>query len=150
MWRWVVSSTPRPLYARGKRTRYPMDRRLSWPQSRSGRGNAVARHINNSWRISACLVLGDFTDTQILNARVQIHSYLPVFSFRDYVFSYTRFSFLEPSPISKTRFLTKLQETGVRVPAGAENFSLHHRVQTGSGANPASYPMGNRELFPWR
>jgi hypothetical protein len=32
----------------------------------------------------------------------------------------------------------------VRVPAGAENFSLHHRVQTGSGAHPASCPMGTR------
>jgi hypothetical protein len=32
---------------------------------------------------------------------------------------------------------------GVRVPAEAGNFSLHHRrVQTGSGAHPASYPMG--------
>jgi hypothetical protein len=34
--------------------------------------------------------------------------------------------------------------SGVRVPAGAGNFSLHHRVQTGSGANLASYPMGTR------
>jgi hypothetical protein len=30
----------------------------------------------------------------------------------------------------------------VRFPAGAGNFSLHHRVQTGSGSHPASYPMG--------
>jgi hypothetical protein len=30
----------------------------------------------------------------------------------------------------------------VRFPAGAGNFSLHHRVQNGSGAHPASYPMG--------
>jgi hypothetical protein len=29
-------------------------------------------------------------------------------------------------------------------PAGAGNFSLHHRVQTGFEAHPASYPMGNR------
>jgi hypothetical protein len=28
------------------------------------------------------------------------------------------------------------------------NFSLHHRVQTGSGAHPASYPMGARGSFP--
>jgi hypothetical protein len=28
----------------------------------------------------------------------------------------------------------------------AENFSLHHRVQTGSGAHPASYPTGTRGL----
>jgi len=30
----------------------------------------------------------------------------------------------------------------------AGNFSLHHRVQNGSGAHPASYPMGNRGSFP--
>jgi hypothetical protein len=32
---------------------------------------------------------------------------------------------------------------GVRVPAGAGNFSLHHRIQIDSGAHPASYPMGS-------
>jgi hypothetical protein len=31
---------------------------------------------------------------------------------------------------------------------GAGNFSLHHRVQNGSGAHPASYPMGIRGYFP--
>jgi hypothetical protein len=36
----------------------------------------------------------------------------------------------------------------VRVPAGAGNFSLHHRVQTGSRGHSASYPMGNRGSFP--
>jgi hypothetical protein len=34
----------------------------------------------------------------------------------------------------------------VQFPAGAGNFSLHHRVQNGSGAHPASYSMGNRAL----
>jgi hypothetical protein len=34
-----------------------------------------------------------------------------------------------------------------RFPAGAGNFSLHHRVQNGSGAHPASYPMGTRGCF---
>jgi len=33
---------------------------------------------------------------------------------------------------------------GVRFPAGAGNFYFHRRVQTGSGTQPASYPMGNR------
>jgi hypothetical protein len=37
---------------------------------------------------------------------------------------------------------------GVRFLAGAGNFSLHHRVQTGSGAHPASYPMGTEFSFP--
>jgi hypothetical protein len=38
--------------------------------------------------------------------------------------------------------------SGVRGPAGAGNFSLHHRVQTGSRIQPASYPMGTRGSFP--
>jgi hypothetical protein len=38
--------------------------------------------------------------------------------------------------------------SGVRVLAGAGNFSLHHPNQTGSGAHPASYPMGTRGSFP--
>jgi hypothetical protein len=36
----------------------------------------------------------------------------------------------------------------VRFPAGAGNFSLHHRVQNGFGAHSASYPMGTRVSFP--
>jgi hypothetical protein len=36
----------------------------------------------------------------------------------------------------------------IRFPAGAGNFSLHHRVQNGSGAHPASYPAGTRGSFP--
>jgi hypothetical protein len=36
----------------------------------------------------------------------------------------------------------------IRLPAGAGNFSLHHRVQNGSGAHSASYPMGSRGSFP--
>jgi hypothetical protein len=36
----------------------------------------------------------------------------------------------------------------VRFPAGAGNFSLHHRIQNGSGAHPASYTMGTRGSFP--
>jgi len=36
---------------------------------------------------------------------------------------------------------------GVRVPAGAVNFPIHH-VQNGSGTQPASYPVGTRGSFP--
>jgi hypothetical protein len=35
-----------------------------------------------------------------------------------------------------------------RFPAGAGNFSLRYRVQNGSGAHPASYPMGIKGSFP--
>jgi hypothetical protein len=43
-----------------------------------------------------------------------------------------------------------LDDRGVRVLAVAGNFSLDHRVQTSSGAHPASYPMGARVCFPGR
>jgi hypothetical protein len=38
--------------------------------------------------------------------------------------------------------------TRVRFPVGAENFSLHHCIQNGSGDHPASYPMDTRGSFP--
>jgi hypothetical protein len=36
----------------------------------------------------------------------------------------------------------------VRFPASNGNFSLHRRVQNGSGAHPASYPVGTWDSFP--
>jgi hypothetical protein len=36
----------------------------------------------------------------------------------------------------------------VRLPAGAGNFFLRYRVQNGSEAHPASYPMGTEGSFP--
>jgi hypothetical protein len=44
---------------------------------------------------------------------------------------------------------TKPDDRGSRVqfPARARNFSLHHRVQTGSGAHQAPYPMGTGGSF---
>jgi len=41
-----------------------------------------------------------------------------------------------------------LDDWELRVPGGAGNFSLHHRLQTDSGAHPASYPKGTRGSFP--
>jgi hypothetical protein len=39
--------------------------------------------------------------------------------------------------------------TGLRFLAREGYFSLRHRVQTGTGAHPASCLMGTRGLFPW-
>jgi hypothetical protein len=47
--------------------------------------------------------------------------------------------------------MTRLQAgrpTGVLFPAGAGIISSHHRVQTDSGAHPASYPMCTGGPFP--
>jgi hypothetical protein len=41
-----------------------------------------------------------------------------------------------------------IQMAGVRFPAETENFSLRHRIQTGSGAHPASYPIGTGGSLP--
>jgi hypothetical protein len=42
-----------------------------------------------------------------------------------------------------------LDDWGSRVQflVGAGNFALHHHIQNGSGAHPASYPMGTRGSF---
>jgi hypothetical protein len=40
------------------------------------------------------------------------------------------------------------QAIGVRSPAGAKDFSSSLCVQTGSGAHPASCPMGTGGTFP--
>jgi hypothetical protein len=40
------------------------------------------------------------------------------------------------------------RDSRVRFPAGAGNFSLHQRVQNGSGTHPATYPRGTRGSFP--
>jgi hypothetical protein len=41
-----------------------------------------------------------------------------------------------------------LRGSGVRLSVGAGNFSLLHRVQAGSEAHPASYPVGTGDSFP--
>jgi hypothetical protein len=38
--------------------------------------------------------------------------------------------------------------TVVRFPAGAGIFSFQHRIHTGSGAHPYSYPVGTGSLSP--
>jgi hypothetical protein len=37
---------------------------------------------------------------------------------------------------------------GVQFPTGAREFSLLHNIETGSGAHPASYPMGTGNSLP--
>jgi len=48
----VVSFTPRPLYPRGKRPRYPLDRRLDGLQSRSGCGGEEKKSLHCPCRVS--------------------------------------------------------------------------------------------------
>jgi hypothetical protein len=41
----------------------------------------------------------------------------------------------------------RVGRSGIRASAGDGNFSTYHRVQIGSGAHPATYPMGTRGSF---
>jgi hypothetical protein len=47
-----------------------------------------------------------------------------------------------------TRLRAGRRGSRVSFPAGAGNFTLHHRVQNDSRAHPASYPMDTRSSFP--
>jgi hypothetical protein len=49
-WRWMVSSTPRPLYPRRRSSRYPLYRRLGEPQSRSA---CISNFAKVSWKLCA-------------------------------------------------------------------------------------------------
>jgi len=50
--------------------------------------------------------------------------------------------------ILKCTVMNKERELTIHILLWAGNFSLNHRVQTGSGAQPVSYPTGNRSFFP--
>jgi hypothetical protein len=52
--------------------------------------------------------------------------------------------------IGSVRRLVDTPSYRLGFPAGAGNFSLHHRFQNGSGAHPTSYPMATRGSFSWK
>jgi hypothetical protein len=74
-WTWVVIFTLKPLYSRGKRPCYPLDRKLGGPQSRSGRCGIKKRSLvpaenrtpacsRSQYRLS-CSGSGDLTETEL-------------------------------------------------------------------------------------
>jgi hypothetical protein len=50
--------------------------------------------------------------------------------------------------VQRLRYGIDDRGSNIRLPAGTGNFSLHHRVQNGSGIHLASYPTGTRGSFP--
>jgi hypothetical protein len=56
---------------------------------------------------------------------------------------------LDPVACSELELTSETMKLSrVRFPAGGGNFSLHHPVQNGSEAHPASYPIGTTGSFP--
>jgi hypothetical protein len=81
-------------------------------------------------------------------AYIFFHSYFP--SFINFSFSFFPFFKSRDSSVGiALGYGLDDRDCRVRFPAGAGNFSLHHRyVRNGSGAHPASYPTGTSGSFP--
>jgi hypothetical protein len=63
--------------------------------------------------------------------------YVTLLRYTEIIFAYVSHS---TGAVSESRTRTSLED-GVRFAERDRNFSLHHRVQTVSGAHPASYTM---------
>jgi hypothetical protein len=176
----VISFTPRPLYPQGKNHWCPLDRRLSGPQNRSGRGgeeknSQIAPGIepynpDRPARIPALYQLSYHGSSSYYCSSQNLSS--PLAFFAVICVCILLFPILFTSCFQIVQWKGKnivvpvlnessdssvgialgygLEDRGssVRFPTGAGNFSLHHCVQNGSGARPASYPMGTRGSFP--
>jgi hypothetical protein len=68
-----VSFTPRPLYSRGKSTRYTLDRSLGVPQNRYGRSSLFYRDSNSSLSVLQ-FVANHYTDWAIPAPMCSINS----------------------------------------------------------------------------
>jgi hypothetical protein len=111
---------------------------------------------DNSNKIYRILIINNMTVCMVCSALKSLSYIGDVFA---------RTEFFNPVAISASFFLCQLhliqsssvgialdygldgRGSRVRFPAVAGNFSLHHRVQNGSGAHPASYLMGTRGSF---
>jgi hypothetical protein len=108
----------------GNSPSYPMDRRLGGAQSRYGRGGEEK------------------------NSPPLLRLEPPIFQSVAQRYATELFCLLNlVSVIIALGYELDDRGSRVRFPAGAGNFSLHHRVQNGSVAHLASYPMGTRGCF---
>jgi hypothetical protein len=105
---------------------------MGWPQSRSGWG-----------REQKCVCLFQKSKSGRL-----VSSPLVVSGINNFDKSYVPFKSRGSSVSIALGYRLDDRGSRVRFPTGAWNFSLHHRVQNGSGAHPASYPMSTRSSFP--
>jgi hypothetical protein len=156
----VVSFTPRPRYLQEKSPRYPLDRRLGGPQSRSGRG--VEGQENNSLPFHSTWRQG-----QSLSPLCRVHFFMQLSEYVQSKFSrkYKRNTVpREMFPrnswelklnlvlilIIKDSFTRTEVGTGVWFQAGVERefFCISPHVQTSSGDHTASYQLGTGGAFP--
>jgi hypothetical protein len=119
-WKWVVSSTTRPLYPQGKSPWYPLDRRLGEHQNWYGHDDEK----ENSQPLT-----GNWTPDHLVLTEMLHHWAIP---------TPTELNVIDSSVGIALGYGLDDRGSRVRFPAVAGNFSLHRRVQNGSGAHPAS------------
>jgi hypothetical protein len=124
-----------------------MEQSPSWEANSSSASQKIPRLIRNPKFY--CRVHNSPSLVPVLSQRNPIYKLAPYFPkiHSNIILPYTPMS--RGSSVG-TALGYGLDDRGsrVRLPAGAGNFSLHHRVQNGSGAHPASYPMSTRGSFP--
>jgi hypothetical protein len=130
----VVSFTPRPFYPQGKSPWCTLDRRLCGPQNRSGRGGEE----KNSQPLPGLEPLIIQPVAQPYTTELSRPHFYKVH------FNITSRS----SSVSTVTMLRAGQPLFGSWRWQKRNFSLHHRVQNGSGAHPVSYPLGIWGCFP--
>jgi hypothetical protein len=146
----VVSFTLRPLYPQGKSPWYPLDRRLGGPQSHFGCGGedknsqpppGIEPTYPDRPALSQC-----YTARAITGLVKEWITYWYENNVFHFICIISLFLIWIKSRDSSVGIALGygLDDRGsrVRFPAGAGNFSLHHRVQNGSGAHPTFYPTG--------
>jgi hypothetical protein len=125
-WRWGVNFTPRPLYPQGKSPWGPLDWRLGGPQNRSGRGGEE----KNSQPLPGL-------EPSIIQPEAQRYT-IELSQLCRWTASFNNFKhFIACSFLRPCAFVTAQQNL-----FNNGTTTLRHHVQTGSGAHPASYPMG--------
>jgi hypothetical protein len=153
-WRWMVSFTTLLLYPQGNSPQYPLDRRLSRPQSRSGR-----HEDKNSWPywdsisdplvVQAVASLGLQGNSFPSPAWYQQRETKPLYEIQKYCLRYRLFRNLNSSVSIGTVVLwAGWPRIWGSIPRRAKRFYLHHCVQSISGAFLTWCPVGIMASFP--
>jgi hypothetical protein len=147
----VVSFTPRPLYPQGKSPWQPLNRRLGGPQNWSGCCGEV-KILDPTWSQTPTPVIQTIASHSLyqLHYPGSLNYILPIKNMTvPYISDYLNkfhYSTLTGRSWDRSASTEARLWTGQLhlIPVRGRDIFLYHRVQTGSGENPACYPTGTR------